>query len=474
MYYGKSGKISGVSHGTVIIKDFSAGINSNKDEENLSVGECDTCYNFEVRGGTLKDGCGLKRAEFGGISPRFVHPDVTPVKLYFYKRYDVSSEKYIEIIMIYGSDGFIYKAVAGEATFVKIQSLEFPVAPHAVGYNYNGEDVIIFSDGKSEIKVYDGSAVTVVADVPAITSMCIHSERLFATEGGSKTSLWFSDDFDPLNWKVSLNDAGFIEIREGAGSLLKVLSFAGYVFVFGSYGIIRVAASGNQTDFSVDGIAASSGKICADSITVCGDRIIYLAEDGFYTFAGGTPARIMSRLDGKLSGINNDDAKGCYFNGNYYCKLNIKSDGRISTVLLKYDLHRGTFSVTQGVNVVDFTLYEGENECRLLFLTSGSDEPAELTDKAVRFNVPLYKKWTSGKSDFKITETKRVVRLSLKTITDIEVTLISERGSRLLRFYGSEKRQSLPVGLCGDCFTVTIECRAPCSSISALKIEYEY
>ena len=472
MYYDKRSMVGGGAVRKIVVRDFSAGINGNKDEERLSPGECVFSYNFALSGGTLKDAGGVKKADFGGKCPKFDAAGVTPERLYYYKRYNETTKVYDEFLMIYGSDHYVYKAAMTDDAFSKMPALNFESAPTAVPYNYDGKDVMIFSCAKN-YRVYNGSTVTLVGDVPQITSACIHAERLFATEGGSKTSLWFSDDFNPLNWKVSLDDAGFIDIREGIGSLVKVLSFGGYVYVFGLYGIVRVTAYGDQTEFSVDGIAASSGKIFDGSIAVCGDRIIYLAEDGFYSFSGGTPTRIMSKLDEKLAGIDNSDAKGVYFGGAYYCKMTMTTDCGVLPVLLKYDVHRRTFVVMRGLNVKDFAVRGGETDSELLLLVKGKNYPATLSGKGECFSVPLQKKWVSGKSDFGTTETKRVTRLALRTITDVDVTVESERGSRLLHFSGSKERQSLPIGLKGDSFTITVECGAAGASVSALEIEYE-
>ena len=472
MYYNKQAIKATVGHGSVTVKDFSAGINGNKDEENLSLGECAFSYNFNMQGGTLKDGNGVKKSDFGN-SPVFSEAGVKPERLYFYKRYNKDAKAYDEYLLIYASDKEIYAAKSTEEQFKKVDGLYFYTPPYACSYNYMGDDVMIFSSDE-KMKVYDGTTVTTVENVPSVTSMCIHSERLFATEGGTKTSLWFSDDFNPLNWKVSLDEAGFIDIREGVGSLLKAVSFKDYVYVFANYGIVRVSAYGDQTEFSVDGIAASSGKICADSIAVCGDRVIYLAEDGFYSFSGSSPQRIMRKIDGKIAGVDNSAAKGCYFNGNYYCKLKMQSDCGVRDVLIKYDIHRGAFAVSSELDINDFVVADGEKACELLFLINGKAQPAMLSDRAENFSVPLDKHWLSGKTDLGTTETKRVTRLSLRTLTEIYVTVKSERGSRILHFFGSNERQSRAVGLKGDLFTVSIDCRTPGATVSALKIEYEY
>lgn len=472
MYYDKKRNISSAKKAAITVKDFSSGLSGYKDEELLALDECADGYNFETAGGVLKDGQGVKRANFGGACPK-LGDSVKPLRLYYYKRYDDALGGYEENLLVYAEDGYIYRAKTTDADFSKVESLRFSSPPYAVPYNYLSSDVMIFSDG-DKIVVYDGQTATSATDVPSVTSMCIHSERLFATEGGAATSLWFSDDFDPLNWKVSLDEAGFVDIREGCGGLLKAISFGGYVYVFATYGIVRVTAYGDQTEFCVDGIAASSGKIFGGSITVCGDRIIYLAADGFYSFAGGTPTRIMRGLDGKLSGVNNDGAKGCYYNGCFYCKMRAKTHSGERDVLLKYDVHKNSFCLSCDLGIQDMTVMDGEGQNKLLFIISGKKYPAMLSDKAERFSVALEKKWTSGKSDLGKTCLKSAVRLSLFTATDVVVTVKSEYGSRLLRFCGSKERQSLPIGLKGDNFSLTISSRSLGARISSVKIEYEY
>lgn len=184
--------------------------------------------------------------------------------------------------------------------------------------------------------------------------------------------------------------------------------------------------------------------------------------------------RLMRGLDGKLSGVKNDDAKGCFYNGCFYCKMRVKTKRGETDALLKYDIHRNNFSLMRDLNIEDMVLYDGENESKLLFLASGKEYPGMLSDKAERFSVALGKTWTSGKSDLGKSCTKSAVKLSILTATDVEVTVKSERGSRLLRFYGAKELQSLPIGLKGDYFTISIECGSLGARISSLKIDYEY
>ena len=134
-------------------------------------------------------------------------------------------------------------------TFTEIPNVSLADAPESECYNFNGTDVIIFSKSGGGICIYDGVTATVVNDAPIITSMCVHNERLFVTTGGVDNALWFSDDFDPTNWNVSLTEAGFIDMNDFRGDMKRVVSFGDYLYVFRTFGITRITAYSDQRLF---------------------------------------------------------------------------------------------------------------------------------------------------------------------------------------------------------------------------------
>ncbi len=475
MYYTKIPQKASRQKSRIYVNDFSQGIITSLDKKHLPLSYAFRSYNTSFKGGALKGGFGIKRAVFeGDKEASFNVEGITPKKLYYYKKYDEAKARFLDYLMIYASDNNIYKSIIGiDEGFTAVSDLNFEKAPFAVIYNYNGNDVIIFSI-ENLSKVYDGNSVTIVEDAPGITSSCIHSERLFATEGGEKTTLWFSDDFNPTNWNISLEDAGYIDLRDGRGSLLKVISFDGYLYVFRNYGITRISAYGRQEDFTVDGITASASRIIPESICVCGDRIIYMAEDGFYSFSGGTPVRIM----GKLEGVNinvKKHIKAQYYRGCYYCVLTLTDkEGDCFQGIICYSLKEGDFTVNKNFNVVDFTLMEGENELKLLFLCTDNRAIGELSEKSEYFSKGITKTWESGESNFGIAKEKRLTKLFINSEAPIKVTVKSEVGTRVLNFLGSKKMQMLPVGLRGEFFCFLVECDFTECSLSCLGAEVEY
>ena len=42
---------------------------------------------------------------------------------------------------------------------------------------------MIFSSDGGDMKVYDGENVSLVTGAPSVSSMCVHNERLFLTDG---------------------------------------------------------------------------------------------------------------------------------------------------------------------------------------------------------------------------------------------------------------------------------------------------
>ena len=115
-------------------------------------------------------------------------------------------------------------------------------------------------------------------------------------------TLWFSDDLDPTNWNISLDEAGFVEMADENGALLKVLSFFNYVYVFRSYGITRFYATGEQSRFSLMHLFVSSDRIIGDTVCVCGARILFLTQRGLFDFDGSRDGENFGQAFGTVRG----------------------------------------------------------------------------------------------------------------------------------------------------------------------------
>ena len=158
--------------------------------------------------------------------------------------------------------------------------------------------------------------------------MCIHFERLFATANDYTRRVWFSDDLNPTNFNVSSEEGGYIDLIDDFGRSNKVISFNDYVYVFRDFNIARITAFAQQENFSVSQLDVGNSRIFADTVSICDNKVIYLAGDGLYSFNGSSASKINLGISNLFKGVDNQYAKAGYADGYYYlaCRTDFKDD----------------------------------------------------------------------------------------------------------------------------------------------------
>ena len=319
--------------------------------------------------------------------------------------------------------------------------------------------------------VYDGENVS---DYPApdITSMCVYNERLFVTTGGESTTLWFSENFDPTNWYVSLTEAGFIDFQDGKGKLLKVTECGGYLFVFRSFGITRVYAPYLQSEFSAANVEVDGVRIIGESVVDCGKKTVYMTENGFYSFDGEFSSKILNKLDGFIDYSQTSDIVSAFHNGRYYAKIKIKIDKKSETVVLSYNLNDGSYYLIKGADVIDLTEVLSDDGAKLFAVVDNDDRICELKKGSYLFEKRLKKIWKTAFSDFDIGGMKTLSKVSLYSKGDIKMKFESDRGEKTVKIYGGKGIRKETIGLKGEDFSVTILSDTEGASVSKVTLEF--
>lgn len=457
---------------TVKLDGFSSGVDKRVDESFIPDKAGDS-FNFCLSDGALKDGFGIKSYSVESDNAEYVPnvEDKTIKKVYYYKKFDTTENSYDNRILVFASDGYLYETKAGRGTqFVKLEK-SFSLAPWSVNYKLNGEDVIIFSDD-SGLSVYDGEDFYDY-QAPEITSMCLHAERLFVSVGGERTSLWFSDNFDPTNWYVSLDEAGFIDFQDGLGRVLKAVDFKGYVYVFRDQGITRVTGYFDQRDFSAESVAADKVQIFADTIADCGKKLIYLTSDGFYSFDGTYTNKIMSGIASIVTGVDNQGSVAAYHNGNYYCTVNVRVGEKTEKRVICYDVEDRTYYFAKGFSVGDMLSVTGDDG-NFYFAVDGYNKLGVLDENCRLFGNSLLKVWKNNRGNFGTDEVKTLARMNICSNGNCLVKLKSENGERKIYVRAQKSVQRLPVGLKGQNFSITFESVEFGAKISSVSLEFAY
>ncbi len=427
--------------------DFRKGINRKNSDNLVALSEAKNCYNFDFSGGMLK-GCFPFEACFGailaesGLSEEFTDSEkvLEGGAIFYYKKFDFDQQKDASklILVTPKLNTFYLNLTDNTQNFVSL-GVQFTSLPSAINYRLDSEDVIIFSSPTDNMVLWNGvGEAEIVIDAPKITSMCLHSERLFATTDDGSNTVWFSDDLDPTNWSISLVDAGFIQLADERGKPIKVVSFNGYVYIFRDKGISRLTASGAQEEFYLSHLFVSSGKIYEKTICLCGDKIIFLASDGIYSFNGSETTKILGDLSDLVKPAENSTA--VFFDGKYYLSAHIdfedsafEDSERDVNALFILDAESREYSIQRGISVSSMVVADEEREHKLYFLNDFMAESEEnrfavLNKKQLISPLSKYK---TGLYDFGEPSKKKTVRKVIVCKAgegELEVKVFSEQG----------------------------------------------
>ena len=468
MYYRKELKLRKSSSAVLNLANFSAGMSSDTDENILPLRYAALAYNYSVGSGALRDGLSalplnLKNAQ-GQDADCGVIAGESVTRLWHYRRYDFERGERDDRLLAYtASKKIFWRSITGADDFKELDGAYFNAVPEAVNYRLNGDDVIILCSGSENMMVWDGENYPYyVASSPFIVSMDIHYERLFAVVGGEQNSLWFSEDLNPTNWDLSLDNAGFIDMVDERGRMLKVISFLDYVYVFREFGISRVTAYAEQEYFTASQLFVSSGRIEGATICVCGDRIVFLAEDGLYVFDGISTRAVLPNLKGLLINADKSRASAVFVNGRYYlaCRLDYgdgenigceaHAGGFINNTLIELDVRTLSCNLHRGLDALCLCALKGaERSFPAACINDGVNGRIAEIGQGENLTGPLKRVWTTPLTDLGSPKTKVFKELTLQSDKDMVLRIETEKEKREIEIAGGGAKRVRLGGLSG-------------------------
>lgn len=468
-------KTKKLNYKKIQLTDFLSGSNADKDPNILPLKVATKMENLEYANGALTTGMGLSPLYL----PHSDHPesqfriiDQFPYdveRAWLYRYYDPMGNDW-SMIVAYCKDKYLYTCFVQSfvTTVAKESRITFTTCPTAMNYRLDGKDVLILCNKTDGMVIWDanqaGQPPKVVANAPKISSMCVQFDKLFACLHGDKSQVWYSDDFDPTNWNVSLNEAGVISMVDEKGRLNKVLAFKDYVYIFRDYGISRISKTSKNT-FAIQQLYQSNSRIFPESVVVAGDCMMMLMEDGLYSFDGLNYKKIELPLTSLLWGNNNSHAEGVFHHGKYYLACNLKDeeesaaqeDGYFNT-LLEYDLETENICLLKGAKIVSLCACHNEVFSKLLVVCEENNKQviAVLERNGKLFNTPTVKLWQSPPIDLdQPDEDKYIKEIYLTSKYDCTMTITTEKEKVEYPIIGKQWSQTIPVKLKAKWFSIT-------------------
>ncbi len=453
------------------------GIVNTTNEELLDYAYTRHAYNLAFEKGRLTSSLGIDKAQ-GFYTDKTRHDYSTfasskQLKNIFYYRFFNAGAADDRLIVHLKDNTFWQTKVLAQAGWSQIQGLSLSGDVEAVNYRFNGEDILLLASEDASLYYLKNTTATEIPDAPHFASIEVYNERVFGCLNGSKTRLWFSDDFDPTNWDVNSQDAGFIEFADDCGNLLKVVSFLGHLYIFRDYGIFRLTGYGDQSTFAVKKVYCETGRIYKRTIVHCGDKIIFLADEGLFAFDGYDVVRIAKEFPAIK---NHDTAVGAYLDKRYYlsCSADIDASyvisGAVNNVILTYDLFEKSINMMAGFDVGAFcvvkTAYGSCLHCS--FNTVNKNKLGQLSTSGKIFTSYLIKKYKSPYSNLGTNAYKTIRYLVVKTGYPITLNVRLDGKTYPYTVAASASPQKIIVEKCGVEFGIEISSNQQNFSVSPI------
>lgn len=431
-----------------------------KDDMVASINSAKECYNFDLSTGALTPLKGYREVElkpftrFWSISHFHSYSGISGDRVHTAVFVDSTGQLMSCNLDEYGNPMDLYD--------VPDDSYKFTSKPQMLSYGVGADGIILFCSPTDGLVSWKGgtSSPQRVENAPPITSMAMHNERLFATVEGKRDRVWFSDDCNPTNWTVSLDGAGYIDFSDERGDCEKVIAFGGYVYVFREYGISRITAYGEQSEFEVEHVFSSGSRICPSSVTLCANRIVFACDDGLFSFNGSSVTRIVPLLTGafKFDG----DTVSAFYKGKVYIAAKLLTQRTVgcekgeyvNNIMIVYDMYTDKYNMYRGVDVRDITPVYGVNR---VYLVVGSEGKVCVMSEANDFDgVILERKWRSPESDLGSSEKKMLKAISMFTEYDITVKVYTDNGVIEKNVRGKHGRSTVPINVSSHAFSIEL------------------
>ena len=420
-------------------------------------------YNMHNIGGKLTDGLGIDKATIttGNGLGFFDIPAYTGEsginQIFVYPRYDRELNKEDNLLIARTHSGNFYKVSLSvpNSTWVKIDNFNYTEKATAISYSYDNKDVMLLCSKANLLSIYDGNQINFVTNAPKISSMCEHYGRIFASVYGEGKEIWFSDNYNPNNWSVSLTEAGYIKFSDSLGKAIKVVSFNDYLYIFREHAIFRLTAYGDQSKFELNKVLEINSNIYENSIVLCKDRIVFLCFDGLYDFDGFNTKKVGENIS-MLEEIRENYISADYANGHYYLSFYHPIDDTyhdevgfyLNNMLLDYDIVNNQIEFSRGMNIIDITSVNINNTAKCYVVANGvlPNAVGMLSYNAKYHNTDLKSYFRSIKYYFsEKCRSKLIKKIRIYSAYNCKLTLITDSGETSYNIEGKSVYQEIRI-----------------------------
>ncbi len=381
-------------------------------------------YNF-IMGKTLQSSYGIREFEIPYSTKDHI---TTPgnvshiMDLTCFKQYYETTGSDLYRILLYGDDNKLYTHQMFGSTYVfyYLYSLTFESAPIILPFRYDDVDAIIMADTEKVMVWKPNVTPYTLSDAPVISSMCINDEVLFCTVAFPSYKIWYNKSLNLENLGEESSDSGYISLDDDLGRAVKVVTYNEYVYVFRDYGITKISVY--KDEMSMNEVYRTSTMIYGDSVSSCGNLIVFATADGIYYFNGSSVYKCDIDIDKLISSLDNCSATS--LGENYYIalKMDFGDDNAVlyeqndytNNAILIVNMNDFSYQIIRGIDVLKLKpLITKTLEAVLVTFNQGEIlKIGEMFEESSYFDTPMPKHWEK-KDIFENSTNKLITKLSV-------------------------------------------------------------
>lgn len=353
----------------------------------------------------------------------------------YFKQYHPTNKLISHRLLIYGNDKKVYINQMLDDTWELfwLYNLEFENAPIIMNFKKDDVDaVILASDDMMKIWQTGYSPYT-ISEVPIISSMCMNESVLFCTIKEPAHKIWYATDLDPENVGNISKNSGYVSLEDNLGDAKKVITFNEDVYVFRDYGISKITQY--YGTYTANQVYQSNTKIYANTVSVCGNNILFMTKEGLYSFNGVKVNKTSIELLNSLS-VDNNGAVASSLGEKYYLALHMDfQDDKtilcenecVNNVIIVIDTSDFTYEIIRGVDVKSMLPVKTEVFEKMLvtFNNGPVNKIGEIVDSSIFIDEPLPKFWSCG-SVVDSMNTKLFTKLSVDADKGVKFSILSD------------------------------------------------
>lgn len=324
----------------------------------------------------------------------------------YFKQFFPANGKTTHRLLVYGEDKKVYinQMLDYIPDLLWIYDLTFSSAPITLAYKKNDNDAIILAS-KDEMVIWEtGYSPYSVSNVPIITSMCMNEGVLFCTIKEPAFKIWYATELDIEKIGTIDSTSGYISLEDDLGYARKIITYNEDVYVFRDYGITKLTYVKGQ--ISINQIYMSGTKIYTDTVAVCGNVVLFLTQNGIYSFNGVK----VTKTDIELSNMifQNDNAVATSLGDKYYIALRLnfndseqilcEQTAYLNNALVIFNTIDNSYEIIRGVDIKTLLPIKTEafEKMLVVFNSMHCNKICEVANSGVCVDGPLPKYWRSG------------------------------------------------------------------------------